>query len=105
MSNKKVKLIVFVPNTHLDNIVEVIKTHCGVLGNYKGCMFLIPGIARFTPIDGAIPSIGQVNIEEIVNETRVETTCTVDILQDVIAEIRKVHPYETPGIETYDLRD
>jgi len=105
MTCRRVKLVVFVPDTHLDIVTSVIKEHCGRIGNYTGCMFLTPGIAKFTPVDGANPTIGSIDREESVPETRIETTCYECELSTIISSIREVHPYEEPGIESYNLRE
>lgn len=92
------------PDSHLENVLDVLSTRCGHIGNYTGCMFITTGEARFTPGEGSHPTVGTIGRTEVVQESRVETTCLQDELADVVAAIRKAHPYEEPGIEAYDMR-
>ncbi len=102
----KVKLIVTVPETHADIIREAIgKTGLDNVGNYSFCSFSTKGIGRFKPLDGASPSIGAIGKLEQVVEERIEISCTSDGVQEIIAAIKSVHPYEQPVIDTYPLEN
>lgn len=43
------------------------------------------------------------NIKKILEvlEERIETICSYADLEQVIEEVKKIHPYEEPGIEIY----
>jgi len=62
-------------------------------------------MGRFKPLEGAKPSIGEVGKLEEVEEEQIETTCLREKLKDVVAAIRKVHPYEEPAIDVIELVD
>ena len=74
-------------------------------GNYSFCSFSSRGVGRFRPEQGANPAIGTVGKLEAVEEERIETICDRAILQDVIAAINKVHPYEEVALDVYPLED
>ena len=103
---KAYKLVVFVPVTHGDAVREAMSAAgAGVIGNYSCCSFTVKGIGRFRPEAGASPSIGEVGRLGAVEEERIETVCAQDRLTDVLAAIRRAHPYEEAAIDAYPLVD
>ena len=106
MTNKLLKIVVFVPESHADLVREAIgRTEAGTIGNYTECTFSVSGTGRFRSEQGAHPATGQVG--ELAEERmeRIEAVCPRDILQRTIAAIKEVHPYETVGIDIYPLED
>lgn len=102
--NDLVKIVVTVPEAEADDLRKVIgDAGAGKIGNYSHCIFSIKGTGRFKPETGANPTIGEVGTPEEVAEERLEVTCERDILEDVIAAIRKAHSYEEPAIDVYPL--
>lgn len=100
------KIVVTVPEDEADALREVIgNAGGGRVGNYTHCSFSVKGIGRFLPIDGAIPTIGQVGIPEQVVEERIEINCESENINAVVAAIRKAHSYEEPVIDIYKLAD
>jgi len=106
MKTKKVKIVVFVPETHTDIVREAMsKAGAGKIGNYTYCTFSTKGIGRFKPEQGANPHIGKVGKSEEVTEERIETICSKEKLQNVIRAIKKVHPYEEVALDIYPLEN
>lgn len=100
------KLVVYVPISHADVIREAMgKAGAGRIGNYSFCSFSSRGIGRFRPEPGASPAIGEVGKMEQVEEERIEVICQQEILKDVIAAVKKVHPYEEIAMDVYPLQD
>jgi hypothetical protein len=101
------KIVVYVPLTHTDIVRSVIgEAGGGKLGNYSFCSFSIKGVGRFLPGMGAHPAIGEVGKLEQVEEERIEVTVFGDITRDnVVAAIKKVHPYEEIAMDIWQLRD
>src|SRR5579872_1438960 len=99
-----VTLVVIVPETHADQVREAMgKAGAGKMGNYSFCSFSSKGIGRFRPEKGARPFIGKENVLEEVPEERIETVCHIKDLEQVLAAIRKAHPYEEPSIEAHPI--
>jgi hypothetical protein len=71
----------------------------GVQGNYSHCSGSYLSMGRFTPLSGANPAIGQIGKPEEVQEEIIEMLCHVDNVSDVIAALKKAHPYEEPAID------
>lgn len=102
--SNNVKIVVFVPESHADAVREVIgKAGAGKIGNYTFCSFSSKGIGRFKPEEGANPVIGGVGKLESVQEERIEVVCDRNFLEDIIAAIKKVHPYEEVALDIYPL--
>jgi hypothetical protein len=100
------KIVVFVPLANADQVREAIgQAGGGKLGKYSFCSFSTRGIGRFKPEEGANPHIGIVGKLEEVEEERIEVTCHQEVLADVIAAIRRVHPYEEVALDVWALND
>ena len=103
---KLVKIVVTVPETHSALVREAMgKAGGGKIGNYTFCSFTTEGVGRFMPVDGANPAIGEVGKIESIVEERIEITCERELLQDVVAAIKSVHPYEEVVIDVYSLEE
>ncbi len=99
------KLIVYVPLDHADKVREAIgAAGGGLLGKYAFCSFSTKGTGRFLPQEGAKPAIGEVGKLEQVDEERIEVTCTAEVLDAVIAAIKRVHPYEEIAMDVWELK-
>ena len=100
----QVKIVVFVPKTHTDIVRQAMgDTGAGRIGNYSHCSFSVDCVGRYKPMDGAKPFIGEVGKFEEVIEERIECVCDKDKAREVIAAIRKVHPYEEIAFDIYPL--
>ena len=78
----------------------------GLQGNYEFNSGSIKQIGRFKPMVGARPYIGRIGEPEKVEEELIETICDKNLVEKVIAEIKKAHPYEEPAIDImprYDI--
>jgi dinuclear metal center YbgI/SA1388 family protein len=95
------KLVVYVPATHLDAVRAAIgDAGAGHIGNYDQCAFAAPGTGTFRAGAGAKPFVGTVGELERVEEVRLETVVPRPICGAVVAAMRKAHPYEEVA---YDL--
>ncbi len=97
-----VKIVVFVPLDQAEDVkTAMAESGAGALGNYERCSFSIDGIGNFLPTDGADPFVGEQGTYESVKETRVEMICAPQRVEDVIAAMKKVHPYEEPAYDIF----
>lgn len=98
------KVVVTVPAKDADKVRQAIgEADGGKVGNYSFCSFSVRGVGRFLPGDGARPAIGKVGKLEEVEEERIEITCADELVANVVAAIRAVHPYEEPAIDIYSI--
>ena len=104
MKQEVVKIVVYVPETHASIVRGALgKSGAGKVGNYSHTSFSVNGTGRFLPLPGAHPAIGQVGKLEEVSEERIETVCYRRDLENIIAAVKKVHPYEEVAIDVYPL--
>ena len=82
---KNVKIVVFVPTTHTQKVLEAIgKSGGGVIGNYSYCSFSSEGIGRFKPNEKASPFIGKSGELEEVKEVKIEFICPRNKAKSII---------------------
>ena len=87
------KLVVFVPETHIEIVKEAIfKAGGGAQGNYQQCAWSISGTGQFCPQKDADPYLGQNGQLEEVKEVRLEVLVDAACLQSVITAMKQVHP-------------
>jgi len=98
-----VKLVVFVPDSHLEPVRQALFEHAYALGNYRDCSFAGAGEGTFTPQRGAAPAIGTVGMLERVAEHRLEILLQRDQLGKAIKTLLAAHPYEEPAFDCYPL--
>src|SRR3989339_1124659 len=106
LKQKNYKLVVFVPQTHLEHVrVAICNAGAGKIGNYDNCTFISSGIGSFRPLKGSKPFIGEQNKLKRVGEARLETIVPAAKIKKVITAMKKVHPYEEPAYDTFKLED
>jgi hypothetical protein len=103
MSGKR-KLVVFVPREALDPVRDALfEAGAGRIGAYERCSWYTAGTGTFRAGEGADPAIGEKGREERVAELRLETVYPEDRHDEVIAALRRAHPYEEPAFDVYPL--
>jgi hypothetical protein len=98
------KLVVFVPREALDGVREALfAAGAGRIGNYEHCSWYTEGTGTFLGGEGSSPNVGQAGREERVSELRLETVFPADRQDEVLAALRRAHPYEEPAFDIYEL--
>lgn len=106
LNEKLVKLVVFVPASHAEDIRAVLgSTGAGFIGNYSDCSFSTTGTGRFLPLEHTNPYIGETGQLEEVDEVRIETIVPESSLNKVVSAMLKVHPYEEVAYDVYPLEN
>jgi hypothetical protein len=100
-----VKLVVFVPLSYLEKVRSAIcAAGAGRIGKkYDNCVFYTVGTGTFRPRPGSKPRLGTIGKLAKVKEARLETIVARKELKNVIAALRRAHPYEEPAFEVYLL--
>ena len=102
----RVKLVWFVPASHLDDTREaVFAAGGGWVGDYARCSWYTLGTGTFRGAEGTSPAVGEAGRDERVDEARVETVVPQDRLPRVLDALRRAHPYEEPAYDVYPLFD
>jgi len=112
-SEKLVKLVTFVPITHVESVRQALvaagvgeEVTDGPHGaNYAECFFYSEGTGMFRPLTGANPAIGEVGQLTQVEEARLEGIMPERITERVIKALKKAHPYEEPAFDLIPLRN
>ena len=106
MTFNKVKIVTMIP---FDNVESVRNAICdagaGIIGNYTYCTTSTKCIGTFIPNESAIPYIGTNDKLEFVDEVRLEVTCDIKNVKQVVNKLKVTHPYEEPNIDIYPLLD
>lgn len=101
---KNYKIVVFTPPAHAEKIANAMASSgAGVIGKYSECSFRLHGIGKFKGGKGTKPFLGKKGRLEAVNEIRLEMICSPLVLDKVISEMLKVHPYDEPAFDIYKV--
>lgn len=101
---KKVKLVVFVPESDLARVQEAVFTAgAGRIGEYGECSFRLLGTGTFHGSEASNPTVGQKGQREEVQEWRLEVICPEERLGEVVMAMRRAHSYEEPAFDIYPL--
>lgn len=102
----KYKLVFTVPLSDADKVRQAVgEAGAGKSEKYSFASFSFRGTGRFLPLPGANPAIGEVGKTEEVEEERVECQVDEQYLQDVLASLKKTHPYEEIAYDLFPLSD
>ncbi|WP_040006440.1 Nif3-like dinuclear metal center hexameric protein [Fibrisoma limi] len=100
------KLVVFVPDSDLEAVLTAIyDAGAGRIGTYEHCSFRVGGTGTFRPLDGANPTVGEIGLDETVDEHRLEVILPAYLENSVVAAIQKAHSYEVPAYDVYPLNN
>jgi len=98
------KLVVFVPEEALEAVRDALfGAGAGRIGDYERCSWYTEGTGTFRGSEDTAPAIGEAGREERVPELRLETIFPAALHDEVIAALRRVHPYEEPAFDVYPL--
>ncbi|HJU48066.1 MAG TPA: hypothetical protein VJ689_08040 [Gaiellaceae bacterium] len=100
------KLVFFVPPAALVSTRNaVFAAGAGWIGDYSRCSWATLGEGTFFGGEGTRPATGAPGRDERVTEYRVETVVPEEKVADVVAALRRSHPYEEPAFDLYALVD
>ena len=104
MDKKYYKLEIYIPESHFGELKEALQSvDAGHIGNYDCCLSYSRVIGTWRPLSGTDPFIGKENEISEEEELKVEVTVTGERLEETIAALKAVHPYEEPVINVIEL--
>lgn len=104
--NNQLKFVVFVPQKNLKEVSEALfDAGAGIIGEYEKCSFITKGTGTFKGNENTNPATGKKEILENVEEIRLELLVDSWNLNKVINSLKKVHPYEEPAYDIYQLKN
>ena len=88
----------YVPVDHAEAVKNAMfDAGAGRIGAYDRCSWQTLGQGQFRPLDGSKPFLGERDKVETVAELKIEMVCEAECLDQVVAALRRAHPYETPA--------
>ncbi|HEX7356622.1 MAG TPA: Nif3-like dinuclear metal center hexameric protein [Ignavibacteriaceae bacterium] len=104
LSQNQIKLAVFVPLDYADKLADAMhNAGAGVIGEYQNCSFRMMGTGTFLGSQKSHPKIGVKGKIERVEEVKIEVLVNTFDLNKVIAEMKKIHPYEEVAYDVYPV--
>ena len=104
MENRYFKLEIFIPETHFVELRKALQSvDAGHIGNYDCCLSYSRVIGTWRPLAGTDPFIGEEGLISEEEELKVEVTVRGERLDETIAAIKEVHPYEEQVINVIEL--
>lgn len=98
------KISFYVPTSHCESVKKAMFAEgAGKIGLYQSCAWQVLGEGQFMPGPGSQPFIGDIDQIERVAEYKVEMICERAIIKQVIAALKKAHPYEEPAYDIISL--
>lgn len=100
------KLIVFVPESHLEKAASAIfENGGGIIGEYSNCSFRTKGKGSFRGSEKTSPSVGKKLNYEKADEIKLEVLIDSWKLNKILSAIRNVYPYEEIAYDVYPLNN
>ena len=97
-------LSVYVPASHSESVKKALfHAGAGHFGLYDSCAWETRGTGQFRPLEGSDPYAGKAGEVEKAEEVKIETVCVPSCLEDVIAALKRTHPYETPAFQYWEV--
>lgn len=98
------QLVFYVPVNHCEAVKDAIfAAGAGRLGDYERCAWQVCGQGQFRPVGGATPFLGEVGVEERLEEIRVECVIQSTLVRDVLEALIAAHPFEEPAYGVWPL--
>lgn len=89
------KLTTFVPEENTQEVLDALfAAGAGSIGAYDHCSFRVKGTGSFRPGTAANPHIGSQNVDEYVQEHRIEVLLPKHDTHGVLNALKQAHPYE-----------
>jgi dinuclear metal center YbgI/SA1388 family protein len=99
------KVTVFVPAGDADRVADAMtEAGAGVIGDYTGCSFRVPGVGTFRAPAHASPAVGIAGETTRAEEVRLEMVVPASWRDAVVAALAAAHPYEEPAYDVVERR-
>lgn len=98
------KMEIFIPETHLSLLREALqRVDAGHIGKYDSCLSYSHVTGCWRPLECSNPYLGTLGRVSEEKELKVEVTCLRQQVEETIAAVKQVHPYEEPVINVIPL--
>lgn len=104
MDIKYYKLEIFAPESHFETVRQALwAADAGHIGNYDHCLSWSPVNSCWRSLEGTTPFNGTVGELTQAKEIKIEVCCQAEKLEQVLAAVKRAHPYEEPGINVIPM--
>ncbi|MBC6903858.1 NGG1p interacting factor NIF3 [Saccharophagus sp. K07] len=101
-----IKIAVYVPEDALETVKSAMfEAGAGRTERYEQCAWQTLGQGQFKPLPHSNPTLGEINQLTYVREYKLEMICEEAVLRDVVAAMKRAHPYEEPAYGAWPLID
>ncbi|MCI7124768.1 MAG: cytochrome C biogenesis protein [Agathobaculum sp.] len=98
------KLEIFIPETHLAALQQALQqVDAGHIGSYDCCLSYSRVTGCWRPLEGTKPYLGSIGEISAAPELKVEVVCHTACVDETVAAVKRVHPYEQPVIHVIPL--
>lgn len=98
------KLEIFIPETHLAALQQALQqVDAGHIGSYDCCLSYSRVTGCWRPLEGTKPYLGSIGEISVAPELKVEVVCHTARVDETVAAVKRVHPYEQPVIHVIPL--
>jgi len=98
------KLVTFVPAEAVEKVSRALfDAGAGRIGDYSSCSFRSGGTGTFLGGESTNPTVGKKGKMERAEELRVETVIPISRVSEIVAALRRSHPYEEPAFDLVQL--
>jgi dinuclear metal center YbgI/SA1388 family protein len=103
-SGTLMKLYTFVPAAQAEKLrTALFNAGAGDIGNYSECSFNAEGEGTFKPGEGTDPFVGKKGERHVEKETRIELIFPFYREKQILAALKKAHPYEEVAFDIIAL--
>ena len=104
MTDRVYKLEIFLPQSCFDAVRQALwAVDAGHIGAYDRCLSRSRVESCWRPLEGTHPYLGTPGQVSQEAELKVEVTCRTEEVDQIIAAVKAVHPYEEPVINAIPL--
>ncbi|MBQ6769518.1 MAG: Nif3-like dinuclear metal center hexameric protein [Bacteroidales bacterium] len=106
LENQLKKVVVYAPLSAAETVRKAMfEAGAGCIGNYDSCSFNAQGQGTFKANGEAHPYVGEIRKVHFEDEVRIETVVPKHALNQVLAAMLKVHPYEEVAYDVFALEN
>ena len=98
------KLEIFLPEGCLPALQQALeRVDAGHIGKYDCCLSYSRVTGCWRPREGTHPYLGSLGQVCAAPELKVEVTCLTQKVEETVAAVKEIHPYEEPVINVIPL--
>jgi structural toxin protein (hemagglutinin/hemolysin) RtxA len=102
------RITFYVPIESIEIVKEAMFAKgAGKIEKYVKCAWQVLGEGQFLPLEGSNPFFGETGsaFPVMVPEYKVEMVCESKYIKEVIAALKKSHPYEQPAYQVIAVEE